>query len=206
MRATQADFGPRIRRTCVIQTVRLDQVSPQRWRNGGGSTQELLTWPTATDWIVRISVAQIERDGPFSAYPGIERWFAVVSGGGVTLGFDGQAIHLTAESDPLQFDGATSPGCVLRGGPTTDLNLMVHSASARGGMQRVAPAADWHSDARFRAVYSAEEATLEVDATASVSIAAGTLAWSDSSAGERWRLIADNAALSAWWMEVWPKR
>ncbi len=190
----------------MIQTVRLDQVPPQRWRNDGGSTQELLTWPTARDWMFRISVAQIERDGPFSAYRGIERWFAVVSGDGVSLGFDGKTVHLTAGSDPLQFDGATSPDCVLRSGSTTDLNLMVRSELAHGRMQRVAPTADWHSDARFRAAYTATHATLKVDTSSSVSIAAGTLVWSDVSAGERWRLIPNDAALSAWWLEVWPVR
>jgi environmental stress-induced protein Ves len=29
-------------------------------------------------WRVRISRADIDRDGPFSAYPGVERWFAVL--------------------------------------------------------------------------------------------------------------------------------
>jgi environmental stress-induced protein Ves len=73
----------------VINTLSLDQVPPQRWRNGGGSTRQMLTWPTAHDWSVRISVAQIAQNGPFSAFPCIERWFAVVRGEGVGLRFGG---------------------------------------------------------------------------------------------------------------------
>ena len=51
-----------------------------RWRNGGGRTRELLAWPDAADWKVRVSVADVESDGPFSAFPGVQRWFAVLEG------------------------------------------------------------------------------------------------------------------------------
>ena len=60
-----------------------DQVQPQPWKNGGGSTRELLAWPHAHDWALRISVAAVERDGPFSAYPGVQRWLAVRMGIGL---------------------------------------------------------------------------------------------------------------------------
>lgn len=30
--------------------IALDTVPRQPWRNGGGSTRELLAWPDATDW------------------------------------------------------------------------------------------------------------------------------------------------------------
>ena len=68
------------------QVVRVDSAAPQAWRNGGGVTRELLVWPNAEDWLVRLSVAEIERDGPFSAFAGVDRWFAVLSGAGVLLG------------------------------------------------------------------------------------------------------------------------
>ena len=58
---------------------------PQPWRNGGGVTRELLAWPDGGDWRVRVSVADIDADGPFSAFPGVERWFAVLEGAGVAL-------------------------------------------------------------------------------------------------------------------------
>ena len=54
----------------TLNVVRLEDAAPQAWRNGGGVTRELLTWPNADDWIVRLSVADIEKDGPFSAFPG----------------------------------------------------------------------------------------------------------------------------------------
>ena len=38
-------------------------VAPQPWRNGGGRTRELLAWPDAQAWSVRISLAEIEAEG-----------------------------------------------------------------------------------------------------------------------------------------------
>ena len=52
----------------TLHRVRFDDLPPQPWRNGGGVTRALLTWPHADDWAVRVSVADITRDGPFSAF------------------------------------------------------------------------------------------------------------------------------------------
>ena len=65
-----------------LAVVALMSAAPQPWRNGGGVTRELLAGRTE-DWSVRLSVADIERDGPFSAFAGVDRWFAVLSGAGV---------------------------------------------------------------------------------------------------------------------------
>ena len=65
-----------------MNVVRAATIEPQRWRNGAGLTRELLAWPEPRDWQLRISVADIREDAPFSAYPGVDRWFAVVDGAG----------------------------------------------------------------------------------------------------------------------------
>ena len=70
----------------TLRLVDLAATAPQPWRNGGGLTRELLAWPGSGDWVLRVSVADIEADGPFSAFPGIDRWFTVLSGAGVRLG------------------------------------------------------------------------------------------------------------------------
>ena len=67
------------------QVVSLGDVEPKPWRNGGGVTRELLAWPAADEWRLRLSIADIERNGPFSFYPAAERWFAVMEGRGVML-------------------------------------------------------------------------------------------------------------------------
>lgn len=100
-------------------------VTPRPWKNGGGQTRELLRWPEAGAWRLRVSLADIDADGPFSAFPGVERWFVVLEGAGVELDFGDRRIALRAGDAPLRFDGAAAPGCRLLGGPTRDLNLML---------------------------------------------------------------------------------
>ncbi len=117
------------------QLVPLDRVPPMPWRNGGGVTRELLAWPRADDWQVRLSVAEVAADGPFSAFAGIERWFAVLQGAGVALTIDGTAHPLDATSAPLRFDGGAVATCRLLDGPTLDFNLMAPPGRAR--MQRI---------------------------------------------------------------------
>lgn len=129
-----------------VRAVRVDQVAPQRWRNGGGVTRELLAWPRAEAWRLRVSVADVAADGPFSAFPGVERWFAVLDGKGVELTVGGTAHRLTAEGPPLRFGGEAPADCRLLDGPTRDLNLMLRGM--RGGMFVAAAGQPWRPRAR----------------------------------------------------------
>lgn len=172
------------------------------WRNGGGSTQELLTWPDAEDWLVRISVARIERNGPFSRFGGVERWFAVVQGDGVTLRFAQTSIVLRASDQPLRFDGATAPDCELLRDATQDLNLMVRSDAGEGAMRLATACVPWVSAASWRAVYTAEPVTLQGAGRVETALPANALAWSDDAADQRWELtgVHAGASLRAWWL------
>jgi hypothetical protein len=115
--------------------VRLDEVFPTPWRNGGGTTRELLAWPHREGWRVRISVADIAASGPFSSFPGVSRWFAVLSGQGVNLRVDGTEHSLKADSAALRFDGAAKVDCDLIEGATQDFNLMLQASE--GKLERV---------------------------------------------------------------------
>jgi hypothetical protein len=99
------------------------------WKNGGGVTRELLAWPGDGDWRVRISVAEIEADGPFSSFPGVDRWFAVLAGGGVALTIAGREQVRRAGDPPLAFSGDAPVGCRLLQGPSRDLNLMLRGVA-----------------------------------------------------------------------------
>jgi uncharacterized protein len=186
----------------MIHVVRLDDAPPQPWKNGGGSTQELLAWPTVTDWIVRMSVAHIEQDGPFSAFAGIDRWFAVVSGAGVALEIAGDIVTLGTQSAPLHFDGAAAPACTLLNGPTQDLNLMVRRSAGAGDMQSATPGQTWTSNAGLRALYTADTAVLISEAAGAVALPAGACAWSHEASGDVWQIRhgATGDAPRAWWL------
>jgi environmental stress-induced protein Ves len=119
-------------------------IVPQAWRNGGGQTRELWVWPPAAsarpdDWRLRISLADITQDGPFSAFEGVARWFTVVSGAGVVLTLPGGPLSLRPGDAPLAFDGAIAPACSLLAGPTQDLNLMTRHG--QGFMKTIADSA-----------------------------------------------------------------
>jgi len=141
--------------------IEADTLVPEPWRNGGGRTRELFAWPSREAWHVRISLADIEADGPFSAFPGVRRWFAVIEGAGVVLDFAGREQRMTAGDAPLQFDGAAAPGCRLISGATRDLNLMLRD-NAHGAMHALAHAGRWTPAARPGAFFAAVAGTLEL--------------------------------------------
>jgi environmental stress-induced protein Ves len=153
--------------------IEAELVAPQAWRNGGGQTRELLAWPDAANWQLRISRADIEKDGPFSAFPGIERWFAVLSGNGVVLQVP-HDVTLAAGDAPLQFDGALAPGCTLVNGATQDLNLMARGG--KGFMQVVQNGSDWHTAHSMCGLYTVAAGTWRCGAQ-ELALNAHTLLW-----------------------------
>ncbi|MBX3699457.1 MAG: HutD family protein [Dokdonella sp.] len=104
-----------------------------RWKNDGGWTTEIARDPLAGDafrW--RISIADIERDGPFSPFPGIDRHLLLLSGNGIELDIDGAPPRrLVQRFGCVRFAGEATVDCRLLGGPTRDFNLMVQRATLR---------------------------------------------------------------------------
>jgi environmental stress-induced protein Ves len=113
------------------KVVELVDVEPTPWRNGGGITRELLAWPHRDEWRIRISIADIERDGPFSLYPAADRFFVVLEGTGVELKIGGGTQVLTPESPPFCFSGNNEVDCRLVDGPTRDFNLIALPGAGR---------------------------------------------------------------------------
>lgn len=113
------------------QLVPLEAVAPQPWRNGGGTTRELLAWPSPAGWQVRLSVADVGAAGPFSEFGGLERWFAVLEGAGVVLSVAGSWHWLRPDGDPFRFDGGLPVDCVPIDGATRDFNLIAPPGRSR---------------------------------------------------------------------------
>lgn len=182
-----------------MNIVRLSEVRPSPWRNGGGSTRELLAWPDSTDWDWRLSVAEVAADGPFSRFDGVTRWFAVLQGEGVRLDIAGRVHDLTRSSPPLCFDGGLTTGCTLIAGATQDFNLMLRQGRAQARMLRVAGSHSVTLAATSTiAVYLAEgPGRLELQ-SGGLELQAGTLAWGSVAAGQTLSLRATDAL----WMEI----
>lgn len=54
----------------------------ERWRNQLGWTREILRLGDADAWSLRLSIAEIEQDAVFSAFPGIDRELVLLHGNG----------------------------------------------------------------------------------------------------------------------------
>lgn len=178
-------------------------LAPQRWRNGGGQTRELLSWPVQGGWQLRISRADIDADGPFSAFPGVTRWFAVLHGRGVALTLDGRGQQVLAGDDALCFDGVQAPGCELLGGPTQDLNLMaIDGASV---MARVVPGAAWDGPWTMRGLYTTVAGHWH-SAQQQCAVGAHQLLWQENADAGAWTFTpTPGASGSAWWLGFTPE-
>lgn len=98
----------------------------ERWRNGFGWTREILRFPaTGDDWDWRLSIAEIERDGPFSTFDGIDRELVLLHGNGVRLRFDdGEVRDVEPPHGRVRFAGERAVSGELIDGATHDFNLM----------------------------------------------------------------------------------
>lgn len=95
----------------------------QSWANGAGVTRQLLAWPTADAWSLRVSVATISQSGPYSRLVQTQRWHTIMRGA-LTLTIDGHKTRLDRQSDPFAFDGEHPCDCELLQGPAHALNIM----------------------------------------------------------------------------------
>lgn len=111
------------------------------WKNGGGETIEIAIHPAGSglddfDW--RVSMARVEADGPFSAFPGIDRTLAVLEGEGINLEIGGGISVLTTASPPLTFPADVATAASLIAGPITDLNVMSRRGRSTHSVTRFA--------------------------------------------------------------------
>ncbi len=118
------------------------------WKNGGGRTLELAVEPpgatleTGFQW--RVSSAEVGVSGPFSAFPGLERWLLLLEGGGFEIDFGTHGrVRLDAPLRPIRFPGDWPATATLLDGPSTDLNLMI-DRTLRAGVEILRLSASGH--------------------------------------------------------------
>ena len=97
------------------------------WKNGGGVTREIAAWPEGSDmddltW--RVSLAEVAADGPFSAFPDVDRTLTVVEGAGMDLTVGGERWLVNTRYEPRDFRGDVPTDCRLLDGPVVNLNVM----------------------------------------------------------------------------------
>ncbi len=96
----------------------------QPWANGLGQTVEMLRLERDGAVQLRLSMARVDRDGPFSLFPGIERNLTVIAGPGFRL--EGPGIALDCRPlEPVAFAGDVAVRAEGTGGAASDdFNVM----------------------------------------------------------------------------------
>lgn len=107
-----------------MEIVRPSQWVTQTWRNGGGTTHEIHREGAADAFTFRLSIAEVERPGPFSRYPGIDRWIALLEGKGFVLHRGELSRTIDLPLVAFRFSGDDAVDCTLVDGPVRDLNVM----------------------------------------------------------------------------------
>lgn len=114
-----------------MQIIRQTDLVEQPWKNGGGITRDIAAHREGETLLWRLSMADVDGDGPFSTFAGLTRVLTVIRGSGMVL-------H-SPESDlpadyacPVTFDGATPITASLTSGSIRDFNLMYATAKLDG--------------------------------------------------------------------------
>ena len=104
------------------------------WRNGRGFTLEIAREPSrGEDFAWRLSLADIERDGEFSAYPGYRRALVLVAGSSLHLIFRGHGnCFLNPTRRGARFEGEWKTRCAVPEGRCTDVSLIVRRGRDAG--------------------------------------------------------------------------
>ena len=122
-----------------MEQIVLDQLTPVRWKNGGGVTRELCIYPphaSLNDFIWRLSIAEITQSGAFSIFTGIERIIVLLEGTGMQLHFSNAPTYdLTTAHAPFRFSGEEIVHAELQGQTSTDFNLMLRRDAAHGEIE-----------------------------------------------------------------------
>lgn len=109
-----------------IELIPANEYQRTRWKNGLGWTREIIRYPNQDEaWSWRLSIAEVDKDGPFSAFENIDRELVLLSGEGMKLNFtDGESVTLNPPHDKHRFAGERELSAELISGPTQDFNVM----------------------------------------------------------------------------------
>lgn len=131
------------------QIITARQLAPVPWANGSGTTRVIAAQEPGSagsgpvgagathdapgpGFLWRLSLADLVDDSAFSALPGVDRVFTLVTAGPVELHVGSRA-HTLTRGRQAAFAGETSVRAVLgEAGPQQAVNLMVDRSVARG--------------------------------------------------------------------------
>lgn len=117
--------------TPTQRIIRMADLTPTAWKNGGGITREIAARRDAQGLLWRLSMADVAGDGAFSSFEGLTRVLTVTQGSGMIL--HGPEGPLRADfAAPVVFDGGAAIRAELTSGAVRDFNLMFDTARVEG--------------------------------------------------------------------------
>ncbi|RXD57084.1 HutD/Ves family protein [Xanthomonas perforans] len=160
----------------------------ERWRNQLGWTREILRVGDTAQWALRLSIAEIEQDAAFSAFPGIDRELVLLRGHGMRLTFGG---------------GDTDVQAATKAKPKAETHI--HTGASEIASARVTVSAE-NAGAETETETETETAAgawkgVGLDASGAESVGEHAAVDGSLSAGER--LVA-NASRSRRWVDLVP--
>ncbi len=104
------------------------------WRNGGGTTTELVVAP-GERFRFRASIADVRESGPCSRFDGYDRHIMIVEGKGMTLACGAHGDLELESFVPRLFSGDWDVHGTLRAGPVRDFNWIVDRSKVRSALE-----------------------------------------------------------------------
>jgi uncharacterized protein len=106
------------------------------WKNGGGTTTELIIEPAGSSleggFAWRLSMADVGTSGPFSPFDGYDRTLLLLEGRGMRLDFQqGPGVQIDRNLEPVEFSGDGQTVGTLLDGPCRDFNVITQRARFR---------------------------------------------------------------------------
>lgn len=113
-----------------LTLLRADEYRIMKWKNGGGQTAEIALSPSHArfpedPFLWRLSTAQMISNGPFSVFPGYNRFLLLIGKNPIKLKLAEEKLEITPQfNEPVHFKGEQKVHSELLEGPATDLNLI----------------------------------------------------------------------------------
>ena len=107
-----------------MNILRYNAIPPVPWRNGGGVTREIARHDRDGQLVWRLSIADVASEGPFSAFPGLQRILTVIEGKGMLLARPTKTALAANLFEPVAFSGDERINGVLPNGPCRDFNVI----------------------------------------------------------------------------------
>jgi uncharacterized protein len=121
----------------MFRIIRSADYPTRPWKNGGGTTRDIAVSPPSASldaFVWRLSLAQVDRDGPFSRFDSVDRTLVLLTGA-MTLHEQGRRIDLVRHQ-PVVFEGERGIEATVAGGATLDFNVMTRRGRARHVVRR----------------------------------------------------------------------